>query len=211
MEKVFYKPWIGKDYQSGGIFNKKILVLGESHYCGRIINEGCSNCGNLNITEKYCREFTSNVISGFISREREHEPWMNTYIKFERALYGIKTNKEQREKIWNSVMFYNYVQNGIKETRTKPSKQEFDNSIDSFFEVLEEYRPDCVISWGKRLFGEIPDFNWNYLPFESNNEKIDGGYYLLKGGGKVDLLSIYHPSSGFPWEYWHKIIRDFLE
>ena len=30
MENVFFKPWIGKDYDSGGIFNKKILVLGDN-------------------------------------------------------------------------------------------------------------------------------------------------------------------------------------
>ena len=40
MEHVFFKPWVGKDYESGGIFGKKILVLGESHTCG-----GCDQCG----------------------------------------------------------------------------------------------------------------------------------------------------------------------
>ena len=31
MNKVFFKPWVGKDYDTGGMFGKKILVLGEAH------------------------------------------------------------------------------------------------------------------------------------------------------------------------------------
>ena len=37
----FFSPRIGKDYARGGIFGKRILVLGESHYCGT----GCADCG----------------------------------------------------------------------------------------------------------------------------------------------------------------------
>jgi hypothetical protein len=33
MEHVFFKPWKGTDYESGGIFRKKILAIGESFYC----------------------------------------------------------------------------------------------------------------------------------------------------------------------------------
>ena len=40
MKHVFFKPWVGKDYSTGGIFKKKILVVGESHYC-----DGCNYCG----------------------------------------------------------------------------------------------------------------------------------------------------------------------
>ena len=44
MEKVFFKPWIGKDYKKG-IKHKKIMVLGASHYCNH--NDDCpffNNC-----------------------------------------------------------------------------------------------------------------------------------------------------------------------
>ena len=38
---VFFHPWVGSDYFSGGIFGKRIMVLGESHYCA----EACEKCG----------------------------------------------------------------------------------------------------------------------------------------------------------------------
>ena len=34
---TFFKPWIGSEYQQK---NYKILVIGDSHYCG-----GCDRCG----------------------------------------------------------------------------------------------------------------------------------------------------------------------
>ncbi len=30
---IFFQPFVGKDYASGGVFGKRIMVLGESHYC----------------------------------------------------------------------------------------------------------------------------------------------------------------------------------
>lgn len=31
LNKVHFLPWVGKDYATGGIFKKRIMVLGESH------------------------------------------------------------------------------------------------------------------------------------------------------------------------------------
>lgn len=31
MKNVRFKPWIGENYNSGGVLGKKILVIGESH------------------------------------------------------------------------------------------------------------------------------------------------------------------------------------
>ena len=33
MNNVIFTPWVGKFYQKNGYENKKILILGESHYC----------------------------------------------------------------------------------------------------------------------------------------------------------------------------------
>ena len=51
---VFFQPFVGKDYTTGGIFGKRIMVLGESHYC----DEGCTDCGNV-ANHRECRTFTS--------------------------------------------------------------------------------------------------------------------------------------------------------
>ena len=33
---IFFQPFVGKDYANGGIFGKRIMILGESHYCDAI-------------------------------------------------------------------------------------------------------------------------------------------------------------------------------
>jgi len=31
MSKLFFRPWVGSAYATGGIFGKRVMVLGESH------------------------------------------------------------------------------------------------------------------------------------------------------------------------------------
>lgn len=77
MKKVFFKPWVGKDYDSGGMFGKKILVLGEAHRC-----QGCNDCGQVENAEE-CADFTSkNCIEVFLSGKTGS--WTGTFRKFER-------------------------------------------------------------------------------------------------------------------------------
>ena len=39
MDRPYFEPWIGENYENGGNKKKKILVLGDSHYCS-----GSKNC-----------------------------------------------------------------------------------------------------------------------------------------------------------------------
>lgn len=39
---LFFRPFVGSSYADGGLFGKRIMVLGESHYC----DEGCADCGD---------------------------------------------------------------------------------------------------------------------------------------------------------------------
>lgn len=42
---IFFQPFVGKDYANGGIFGKRIMILGESHYC----DESCADCGDCQL------------------------------------------------------------------------------------------------------------------------------------------------------------------
>ena len=100
----FFHPWAGSHYSSGGIFGKKIMVLGDSHYCGT----PCGRCGeNPNAR---CYRLTSDVIEWCLDPNCEREDWMKTYLKFERSLVGHETTSEESRKIWDSIVFYNFLQ-----------------------------------------------------------------------------------------------------
>lgn len=39
MSEINFKPWVGKKYLSEGYNGKRILVLGESHYCKDVLEQ----------------------------------------------------------------------------------------------------------------------------------------------------------------------------
>lgn len=207
MENVFFLPFVGRDYLSGGIFGRRVMVLGESHYCG----ERCANCGVPGKAGD-CAAFTSGVIERYLDPKAERERWMSTYLKFERSLVGHETDSEERQKIWHSLLFFNFLQVAMDETRQAGTSEQYLQAQRAFYEVLDQYLPEYIIVWGKRLWGFLPgDGRWR----EEKDIVIDGqhiatGSYRLGNGGRAKVMAVYHPSVGYSWDWWHKAIHAFL-
>lgn len=206
MGKVFFRPWVGRDYHSGGIFGKKILVLGEAHLCG-----GCDECGKDEYA-KECGDFTTRHCMEVVMAGKT-DSWTGTFHKFERSLVGKQTDLDESRRIWNSVAFYNYVQMSMNQSRKQPEWVDFRDSTDAFFEVLEELRPDLIIVWGvTRMYDNMPGGErWR----DGEELVIDGynvknGYYRLSDGTETRVLWVYHPSTGYSWDWWNKVINTEL-
>lgn len=198
---VFFHPWVGSDYFSGGIFGKRIMVLGESHYCA----EACEKCG-VDFKCK-CNGFTTDVVKAYLDQDNEREGWMSTYLKFERSLVNHATTPEESVKIWNSLLFYNYLQVAMTGSRQAGTTEQYRAAAGPFFSVLDEYQPDLLIVWGVRLWNNLPCERWE----EGSQMKVDGyevknGYYNLANGKKVRAICVYHPSVGYSWDYWYRVI-----
>lgn len=196
MKTVKLHPWVGSAYAQG-IEGKKMLVLGESHYCADPADA--------------TPEITNRIIKLLFDPNAEHEAFMNTYTKFERALAGKPLSFAEKELWWNKIIFYNYVQTPISEARKAPTSNEFADSEVPFFEVLEMYRPDCVVVWGERLYNNLPKRGRQLddLTFPGGKD-IETWAYDLPDGHTVELLPITHPSAAFVPEYWHKAISAFI-
>ncbi len=190
MNKVFFKPWIGKDFHTHGHMGKKILVLGESHYCE--IEKVCDECGTTG-SKPGCKEFTNGTVQAFLQYKKtgqSHSGWMNTYTKFGNVLANRKLDGIETENFWHAVAFYNFVQIAVVDKRTPPSPANFRFSDTAFFDVLSSLRPDVVIAWGERL--------WNNLPSAGQGVQIDDltyHVYTLADGTHIPLFYVYHPSS----------------
>lgn len=197
MENVFFEPWVGNDYWNGGFKGQKILVVGNSHYCSD--RDACSNCGVDGYCFDYdCSEFTSGVISKYLERSI-WEPWMLTYEKFERALCGYRTDKNDARNIWDSIAFYNYLQTAVSSWTDQGNDSDYYNSQAAFWEVLEDLRPDCIIMWGSRVWNMTPGFNGCEDSYE------------LSDGTQIPVLSIPHPSwRFFKWDEYNNKINDFI-
>ncbi len=183
---VFFQSFVGRDYTTGGIFGKRIMVLGESHYC----DEGCTDCGNI-ANHRECMAFTNGVVSDFLNEDKPRERWMSTFLKFERSLVGHETEWPERQRIWQSVLFYNYLQVAMGGPRKAGTEAEYRQAEEAFFSVLDQYRPQYIIAWGNRLWGEMPggerlqnsrtsifDLNIRWLPL---NEKDEGNTLETRG------------------------------
>lgn len=206
MENVFFKPWVGKDYESGGIFKKKILVVGESHYCG-----DCPECGNLTEASG-CSNFTTEhcivpLLDGYKAG------WTGTFHKFERSLVGHETDLQESRKIWNSVAFYNYIQKALSGPRMSPAWADFRDAETAFFETLDTLKPDLVIVWGVgRMFDNMPGGErWrNGETLTVDGYTVKNGYYRFGNEEETRVLWIYHPSAGYSWDWWYKVINTEL-
>ena len=199
MENVYFEPWIGENYWEGGFFGKKILVIGNSHYCGH--RTECNNCGVDGYCFDYdCSSFTTNVVNQYLDRdEDEWESWYNTYWKFECALCGYETDKDDSYDIWNSIAFYNYLQTAVESPYDPGNDEDYENSESAFWEVLEDLHPDYIIMWGDRVWNQSPSYNG------------DGEYYELEDGSEIPVLGIHHPSwRYFNWEEENREINNFL-
>ena len=63
--EVTFLPYIGSHYSSGGMFRRRVMVLGDSHY------------GDVPRAE-----ITREVMRWYLDPETEREGWMNTFVMF---------------------------------------------------------------------------------------------------------------------------------
>lgn len=201
MKNIKFNPWVGADYFSGGLFGIRIMVLGESHYCGEL----CKGCETD--FKSRCSGFTTNVVRAYLDTANEREGWMSTYLKFERSLVNHETVPAESSGIWNSLLFYNFLQLAMQGPRQAGTAQQYRDAAQPFFEVLDKYQPDLLIVWGKRLWGNLPGERWKDGEEKNvDGRDVDNGYYMLSGGKTVRVVCVYHPSVGYSWDYWYKAI-----
>lgn len=193
MKNVTFSPAVGEHYQEG-FKGKKVLVLGESHY-------------DVSNDEK---DITKIVIQRFqeyqLGKGESFAHWMNTFTKFARSFDNKELEGNQVADFYDSVAFYNYVQESLDESRKSPTKEQFANSEKAFFEVLEELQPDVIIVWGHRLWDNMTANNVEY------DEDNDEYYYVLNNGKKVLTVGIKHPSANnFSYESAYAVLKQYFD
>lgn len=211
MSHINFRPWVGKNYLSQGYKGKRILVLGESHYCYELCEGG--KCYPLCAREKMkedCFSQTEDVLEAFV-HSYSGESYEQTFLCFERAILGKEATQEEREDLWNGVVFYNYLQFDQAGPRKPIMPEYWAESELAFKEMLEEYMPDYIIVWGVRLYEGLPDWGGKHSLLQiSENDSTDVWTYTIQGKN-IPALLVHHPSSptGKSWPYWHEVYEKF--
>lgn len=192
-----FQPWLGKNYKEG-IDGKRVIGLGESHYC--------TSPSDARPT------LTQEIIKDLFDTTSPHEGYKNTYTKFAKAVVGASVDSvTARELCYNSIGFYNYVQEPIGGARIAPTKDQFEHSVPAFKEILEQYRPERLIAWGKRLYEALPNDGYALPDFVVDGKSYRRWCYTLSDGSPVFVLEMTHPSAAYSPEEWHKVIKVFLQ
>lgn len=223
--KVKFLPWVGTNYEYGikgfdenGIIvygtkedpGKKILVVGESHYCANLADD-----------KSKLSELTQIIIADLINPNSEWEPYKNTYTKFIKSLTGYLDNLEFNDKkeAWEHLAFCNYVQEPMTGPRLSPTSEDFKNSEEAFWEILNELKPDLIIIWGARLYNNLPqegkqleDLEIEWIDEDGDKDTIYIELWSYKiNGCVIPIMGITHPSTGFDTKFWNKALSIFIE
>ena len=205
---AYFLPWVGKNYESS-MFGKRVLALGESFYC----HQPCIDCGASQHPE--CVRAIIDRVGYYLDGRDgviEKEKWMNTYLKFERSLVNHETDSQESHAIWDNIAFYDYLQEAMGGPRVLVSPELYEASAEAFSKVMDQLQPDLIIVWGTQLWSKLSIVHG--VPsgkiYKVDNEMIVHADYYLSNGKVSHIIRVQHPSTGYDWEYWNKVIKVFL-
>jgi hypothetical protein len=204
MTNVFFRPWVGENYKTKGFNGKRILVLGESCYCGT-----CDGCGGLDAFDpkienpdaeewEECRNKIPEVVTRFLDYKNGKVPfegYMRGYSRFTDIFMGQECTPEETQNFWKFFVLYDYVQTALDKARKSPVDWEWKTGEKPFFEVLAEHNPDVIIAWGKRLWDNMP--KPSLIDNSFMNRWGVGLRYYNNGKRDIPAYACYHPSSTY--------------
>lgn len=210
---VKFLPFVGDSYEYGISFDeegnlvlgtkekpgKKVLVLGECHYCDEEISEEDMNSFTRDVVNRYLKSSSNG--------DKSH--WKSAFFKFERAFYNHVAEPSETKNFWEHVMFYAYLQRGFVFSRENAILGDYKKAETPFWKTLETFNPDVVVVLGKRLYDWLPDGNGEPITFNFD-EEIDAWKYHVNNQN-VLLLCINHPSGAFDCEYWNYVLASSLK
>ena len=172
-----FDPWIGPNYESQGLHGLKIFFLGEAHY-------GKPHEKSKGMTKRVVED--CGLIGGFAFFTKVAKTGLFKYSG------DVLTNIERRN-FWNSIAFYNYIQDFPSDgPRVPPTKEMWVDAAAPFLGALKELKPDLVVILGKELGRQITE-----MPAD------------------ITFCQINHPSSSYSYKKWvpklEQIVKDLKE
>jgi len=202
-------PWIGSLYgHPKGIFRQKTLILGGSHY-----SDEYESFQTPELQDEWAT-FTNEVVEYYLD-EKIPGRWKATYSRFINSVYDDSTCNDLRRAFFDSVAFYNYLQDIAGASPTEASNFDYseDRHFAAFCEVIEQLRPKVVISWGSKVWDALPN-DWGYGP-----ASVKKGLTLETGTSfdiydypfadcTIRLVGVRHPSTSFSRDFHHSLFRE---
>ena len=199
LNKCQFEPWVGNNYWKGFEGGLRLLILGESHY-----GDGPPD-----------RSLTQRLTCEYAEGRWNHRFWTGIM----QVVAGRNKTAIDRMPFWQSVAFYNFIQEFVAGPRMRPASEAWRSARPAFDAVLEALRPQALLILGVRLWNTLPQAAPESPHSEREGPPLGAGevggtswVYRLPNGHEVLAAGIHHPSSiGFSWERWHPVVSALLQ
>ncbi len=199
MSNIYFRPWVGDNYQeSAGVFGKRILALGESHYVD-----------SSNPPEQL-PELTIEAIKWQISGEKSYA----FFTKITNIFLGKEGTRtpEDKETFWHSVAFANFIQERVGGgPRERPSEEMWDKGRQAFPEMLSELRPHLVVVFGFELWNNLPASEHKGPDIVDVQSDSKTTRFYSHPAGKALAFRMKHPSGqGYVHSDWGPGLKEAI-
>jgi len=185
------RPWIGTQYQSGGLLGKRIAII-------------------CNLNEQWPLDHDERASLTLATMERQlarRKPalfWSNLGT----LLLGKIPEPELREALWQSVALYEYAQLEDRAADALPLSPPRTNA-GLFLDTLAALQPAIVLVLGSQLWRSLPSSD---APAPATRPGDMGDIRVYANGAGVETLALYvrRPSSGFNPHAWRPFVEDAL-
>jgi hypothetical protein len=130
------------------------------------------------------------------------------YTNIECTLLGKKPTPAEREEVWSSMVFSNFVQQIVGYGPTaRPTPHMWAGGHPAFRSLLAALQPDVVLVFGFELWDKLPG---GYRALEA----VQAGNITLqrRAYGHTIACRVRHPSSpGFSSRAWHQVITRAMQ
>jgi hypothetical protein len=139
IERLLFQPWMGQHYGSSSLFKIPVLIVGESNY------------GESRGSREQDAQFTHELIQNFMTCE-----WnLRFFNNIQRCFVETAHSPESRHEFWQSVAFYDYIQDWLPSHSLPPTEEMWTAAKPVFQTVVAQLQPRCILFVCKRLYYRV--------------------------------------------------------
>lgn len=206
-QKVFFEPWIGPEYETGGLHSRKVLIVGESHY-----NHWCEKAVEGEplppvVRHDLPRSITQECVQEVVDGERGARYWNSARNRIGGSNYEDKPSAD----FWNKVAFYNFVQSPVEGgPGARPTRAQWLEAAECLPEALEIIRPERVIFTGWKLWEHVQTRDGKLNSIERDGLKLPLEYFNLADGTRVFVTATAHPRTQYFVRALTPLLHEFI-
>lgn len=183
---VYFIPSIGPLYRSGLVDQKRVLLLGESHYASdpEAVASG-RRCTMQNFDDfQTCDRWPGNTFWGKLQRI---------------ATRNTDPTAKESNSAWERIAYANFVQEFVGDgPRQRPSRDQWKTGQPALTEIVHRLRPHAVLVLGRETWNHITEGQAADEPPIQTPGRPDRSIWLMPHeDGYAKSTWIYHPATEY--------------